>query len=105
VVVQPIGDGGVVAAGEQPLDALLELGVDREDVAERAVLRTRFLDDDLAVAPARIRARVSRTQTGQSESVVRGHPSGGALRSELLASGPDAHCGWNDPPRTRPLMT
>ena len=50
VVVQPVGHRGVVAAGEQPLDAAQEVGVYREHVAERTVFGTRFLDEDLAIA-------------------------------------------------------
>ena len=40
--------------------------------------------------------RVSMTQRGQSESVSRGHPSGGLVRSWLLSSGPGAHPGAGD---------
>ena len=40
-----------------------------------------------------MRARVSRTHVGQSESVVRGQPSCGDVRSPLLGSGAGAHEG------------
>ncbi len=46
-------------------------------------------------SPARIRARASRTQVGHSESVVRGQPSCGRVRSVLFISGAGAHFGWN----------
>ena len=49
VVVQVIGDGVEVAAGKQSFDAREKGGVDREHVAERAVLRAGLLDDDLPV--------------------------------------------------------
>ena len=38
----------------------------------------------------------SRTQVGQSESVVRGHPSGGDVRCQLFRRGRGAHGGWNE---------
>jgi len=47
-------------------------------------------------SPDRIRARASLTQTGQSESVVRGQPSSGEDFSQLRSSGRDAHGGWNE---------
>ena len=43
--------------------------------------------DSIDCSPERIRARVSRTQVGQSESVVRGQPSCGDVRSWLFSSG------------------
>ncbi len=43
--------------------------------------------------PERIRARVSLTQVGQSESVSRGQPSAGDVRSQLFCSGAGAHAG------------
>src|SRR5450755_1348858 len=49
--------------------------------------------DSTDCSPDRIRARVSRTQVGQSESVVLGHPNCGFVRSWLLGSGPGAHLG------------
>ena len=51
--------------------------------------------DSSACSPERMRARVSRTHVGQSESVVRGQPSCGVVRSVLLSSGAAAHFGWN----------
>jgi hypothetical protein len=48
-------------------------------------------------SPERIRVRAARTQTGQSESVVRGHPNPGAVRCRLLSSGAGAHFGWKAP--------
>src|SRR5579862_9163804 len=48
-------------------------------------------------APERIRARVSRTHVGHNESVVRGHPSAGEVRSQLFDSGAGAHEGWKVP--------
>jgi hypothetical protein len=50
VVVQAIGDGGVIAAGEEALDARQELRADRKDVGEGSMPRTRLLDDDPSVA-------------------------------------------------------
>ena len=101
-----------------------ERRVDRQRVGEGAVHRAGLLDDDLAVAledvgldladvpwisdstdcsPERMRARVSRTQVGQSESVVRGQPSCGLERSRLFKSGAGDHLGWNDLASTRRL--
>ena len=89
------------------------------------MLRARLLDDDLAVALEDLRldladvlvdqgldrllagqdraARASFTQVGQSESVVRGQPSGGLVRSWLFISGAGAHLGWNVPDSMRRL--
>ena len=86
---------------------------------------TGLLDDDLAVAledvrldlavlcresatasdcsPERIRARVSRTQTGHSESVVRGNPSGGFERSCVFGSGAGDHFGMERPGLDPPI--
>ena len=50
VIVQIAGVRRVVASGEEGFDALEERGVDRERVAERAVLRARLLDHDVPVA-------------------------------------------------------
>jgi hypothetical protein len=47
-----------------------------------------------------MRARARFTQTGQSESVVRGQPSGGDDFSQLFNSGPVAQGAWNND-RTR----
>ena len=44
-------------------------------------------------SPARIRVLASRTQVGQSESVVRGQPNCGLERSALFMSGAGAHLG------------
>ncbi len=63
-----------------------------------------FTSDSTACSPERIRARVSRTQVGHSESVVRGQPNCGFDRSRLLSSGRSAHFGWNGAPSTRWLM-
>ncbi len=103
-----------VAAGEQMFEAAEERGIDREGVLEGAVLGTGLLDDDFAIplenrrldfptcsltsdsidcSPPRIRVRASRTQTGQSESVVRGQPNWGRERSLLVISGAGAHRG------------
>src|SRR5258706_6833420 len=60
--------------------------------------------DSIDCSPERIRARVSRTQEGQSESVVRGHPSAGLDRSRLFISGAADHGGWNDLPSNRLLI-
>src|SRR5579859_3724737 len=46
--------------------------------------------------PSRICWRISGTQRGQSESVVRGHPSGGLLFSYDLSNGFSDHFGVND---------
>src|SRR6476660_2822725 len=46
--------------------------------------------------PSRISWRASRVQTGQSESVSRGHPSGGFVFSYDLRSGLSDHFGVND---------
>src|SRR2546422_10340916 len=46
--------------------------------------------------PSRISFRASRTQTGQSESVSRGHPSGGFVFSYDFSSGLSDHAGVND---------
>jgi hypothetical protein len=50
VIVQGLGDGWQIAAGEQALDAALKLRVDRQGVSERAVSRAGLLDQDSAVA-------------------------------------------------------
>ena len=52
-------------------------------------------------SPERNLARVSRTQLGQSESVVRGQPRVGLVRCSLFISGAAAHCGWNEVPGNR----
>jgi hypothetical protein len=41
------------------------------------------------------------TQSGHSESVVRGQPSAGDDFSQLFSIGPEAHGAWNDSPRDR----
>src|SRR5437667_11645849 len=46
--------------------------------------------------PSRISCRASRVQTGQSESVSRGQPSGGFVFSYDLSSGLSDHFGVND---------
>src|SRR5437867_503950 len=46
--------------------------------------------------PSRIACRASRTHVGQSESVSRGHPSGGFVFSYDLRSGFSDHFGVND---------
>src|ERR1700678_3642113 len=45
--------------------------------------------------PSRIRWRISGTQRGHSESVSRGHPSGGLIFSQDLRSGLSDHFGTN----------
>ena len=45
-------------------------------------------------SPDRMRRRAYLTQVGHSESVDRGQPSGGLLRSWLFMSGAGAHLGW-----------
>src|SRR5262249_4686648 len=50
VVVQRVRDRSEIAAGEQRLETMEELWIDRERVRERAVLRAGLLDHDLAVA-------------------------------------------------------
>jgi hypothetical protein len=50
-------------------------------------------------------SRVSKTHCGQSESVVRGVPSGGRLFSRLFSSGAGAHFGWKRPSAIRRLTT
>ena len=54
--------------------------------------------DSIDCSPERIRARASRTQVGQSESVVRGHPNCGFERCRCFSSGAGAHFGWKVPP-------
>ena len=49
-----------------------------------------------SACPATIESRTSFTHCGQSESVSRGHPSGGKVRSRRLSSGAGAHGGWGD---------
>src|SRR5438132_6718894 len=51
-----------------------------------------------------MRARVSFTHVGHSESVVRGQPSVGNDRCELFGRGFDAHDGRNVPDATRRLI-
>src|SRR4051812_21962655 len=46
--------------------------------------------------PSRISCRASRTQVGQSESVSRGHPSGGFVFSYDLSSGLSDQFGMNE---------
>src|ERR1044071_7718462 len=46
-----------------------------------------------SISPDTMPARASRTQVGHRESVVRGQPSAGEVRSQLLASGAGAHEG------------
>src|ERR1043166_548074 len=46
--------------------------------------------------PSRIACRASRVQTGQSESVSRGQPSGGFVFSYDLSSGLSDHFGINE---------
>ncbi len=46
--------------------------------------------------PSRIAVRTSFTQRGQSESVLRGQPSCGNVRSRRLSSGAGAHLGCTD---------
>src|SRR3979490_771225 len=46
--------------------------------------------------PSRISCRASRVQVGQSESVSRGHPSGGFVFSYDFSSGLSDHFGMND---------
>src|SRR5215813_8541448 len=46
--------------------------------------------------PSRIAWRASRTQVGQSESVSRGHPSGGFVFSYDFSSGLSDQAGVND---------
>src|SRR6185369_333523 len=54
-------------------------------------------------APERTASRTSFTQRGQSESVVRGQPSCGAVRSFFRKSGAGAHLGCRRPPGKRSL--
>src|ERR1051326_3008589 len=56
-----------------------------------------------SASPERMRARVSFTRVGHSESVVRGQPSTGDVRSALLSSGAGAQTGWPEPAGTRRL--
>src|ERR1700742_4575981 len=46
--------------------------------------------------PSRIACRASRVQVGHSESVSRGHPSGGFVFSQDFSSGLSDHFGVND---------
>ena len=57
----------------------------------------------MLLRPERMASRVSRTHVGHSESVVRGQPSCGDVRSWLLSSGASAHFGRNDLVGTRRL--
>src|SRR5436190_9014394 len=50
-----------------------------------------------SLRPARISARTSWTQRGQSESVARGKPRTGNVRSFDLIWGAGAHAGWKLP--------
>ena len=43
------------------------------------------------------------TQRGQSESVSRGKPSGGKVRSRCFSSGAGAHFGWRRALRETPV--
>src|SRR6187431_1812145 len=54
-------------------------------------------------APESTASRTSFTQRGQSESVRRGQPSWGAVRSFFLSSGAGAHLGCRRPPGKRSL--
>src|SRR4051812_37850032 len=59
--------------------------------------------DSTVRRPDRIASRVSRTHVGHKESVVRGQPNCGDVRSWLLSSGASAHFGWNALAATRRL--
>ena len=106
-----------VASRVALFDEAAERGIDREDVLERAVLLAGLANDEasflLAIralisptcpstrsarsrSPFRMALRVSMTQRGQSESVSRGQPSGGRLRSRLFGSGRGAHSGLGE---------
>ncbi len=46
--------------------------------------------------PSKMAMRTSFTQRGHSESVVRGHPSCGNVRSRRLSNGAGAQLGFTD---------
>ena len=53
---------------------------------------------DTSCLPSRIACRASRTQTGHSESVLRGQPSGGLVFCHDFSRGLSDHFGMNDGP-------